>query len=153
AFGGLPYTQTTGGILQALICFQGDASMQQITGDPATSNLMMNELGVGVGCLAPNTICNTTLGLTFVAPDGVRFIDFLGRVSDPIGENGKGVNVPFVYAINPSRMAAAFNQNVLRISVINGYVSGQPIQEWWFHVGLKTWSGPHTFPAGLIAPY
>lgn len=153
AFGGVPYSQLIGGALQALIAFQGDAQMQQVTGDSATMNLSMNEIGVGVGCLAPNTICNTTMGLAFVAPDGLRFLGFNGEVSNPIGANGKGVNVPFLEAITPSRMCAAFNQNVLRLSVINGAETGQPVQEYWFDMNLKVWGGPHTFPASLIQPY
>lgn len=153
AFGGLPITQTTGGTLQSLIAFQGDSQMQQITGDIATSNLSVSSLNVGVGTLAPNTICNTLLGLSFVAPDGLRILNFAGNVTEPIGVNGDGVCVPFLNAINPSRMCAAFNQNTLRISVKNGNAAGQPTQEYWYDFGLKTWSGPHSFPAALIQPY
>jgi hypothetical protein len=153
AFGALPISQLTGGALQSLFAFQGDAQIQQITGDPVTSNLAINALPFGVGCLAPNTICNTTMGLAFVAPDGLRVITFSGQVTDPVGANGKGVNQAFLSALTPSRMCAAFNQNVLRISVTNGAVTGQPVQEWWLDFSLKVWSGPHTFPAALIEPY
>lgn len=153
AFGALPISQLTGGALQALFCFQGDAQIQQITGDQATTNLAINALPFGVGCLAPLTICNTTMGLSFVAPDGLRVITFSGQITDPVGANGKGINQPFLQAINPSRMCAAFNQNVLRITVKNGALTNQPIQEWWLDFSLKVWSGPHTFPAALIAPY
>lgn len=153
AFGGLPFTQSQGGILQALIAFQGDAQMLQITGDITASTLAMNELGIGVGTLAPNTICQTPMGLTFVAPDGVRYIDFIGRVSEPLGFAGKGVLVPFLNAINPSRMCAAYNQDVMRITVQNGNAVGQPVQEYWYHVSRKVWSGPHTFPAALIEAF
>ena len=155
AFGGLPVAQTTGGILQALIVFQGDSEMQQITGDSALSpsTLMMNELGVGVGTLAPNTICKTLMGLAFIAPDGLRIINFAATVSEPLGANGNGMCVPFLNAINPSRMCAAFNQNTLRVTVKNGAWVNQPTQEYWLDMGLKTWSGPHSFPAALIVPY
>jgi hypothetical protein len=153
AFGGLPVSQLVGGALQALIAFQGDAEMQQITGDPVTNNLALNSLNFGAGTLAPNTICATTKGLMFVSPDGVRILDFQVNLSDPIGANGKGINVPFVSALNPSRMCAAFNQNVYRVSVQNAAVTGQPTQEWWFDFSQKVWSGPHTFPAALIEGY
>lgn len=153
AFGALPISQLTGGALQSLFAFQGDAAIQQITGDSATSNLAMNAVPVGVGTLAPLTVCNTTQGIAFVSPDGLRFITFTGQVTDPVGANGKGVNTAFLNAINPSRMCAAFNQNVLRISVTNGGVTGQPTQEWWLDFSEKVWSGPHTFPASLIQPY
>ena len=153
ALGGLPFNQTTGGLLQALIAFQGDSMMQQITGDPTTSNLLVNAIGISVGTLAPNTICQTVLGLGFVAPDGFRVLTFAGVITEPIGADGEGVCYPFLSVVNPSRMAAAFNQNVLRISVQNGAAAGQPVQEYWFDFKLKVWSGPHTFPAALIVAY
>lgn len=153
ALAGLPLSAQQGGIIQALIAFQGDANMVQITGDPATNNLATNNLNVATGTLAPNTICSTPRGIAFVAPDGVRIIDFLARVSDPIGAFGDGVVVPFLSAINPSRMCAAFNQNVLRVSVKNGAAVNQPVQEYWFDFGLKIWTGPHSFPAALIQPW
>lgn len=153
AFGGLGEQQTLGGILQALICFQGDAQMQQVTGDPATSNLALNELGVGVGTLAPNAIAQTPLGLSFVAPDGLRIIGLTGNVSEPIGSNGDGVCVPFLNVVSPTRMCAAYNQNVIRISVQNGAAVGEPVQEYWYDFTLKVWSGPHTFPAALIQSF
>jgi hypothetical protein len=153
AFGGLPYTQSQGGILQALVCFQGSAQMQIVTGDQATSNLELNALGVGVGCQAPNTICQTPQGLAFVAPDGLRIINFFGNVGNPIGAYGKGVNVPFINAVSPSRMAAAFNQNVLRISCVNGALASQPAQEYWYDFSLQIWTGPHSFPAAFIQPF
>lgn len=153
ALGGLPVSQTTGGVLQALIGFQGNSGMQQVTGDPALSNLALNNLGVGVGTLAPNTICQTPQGLVFVSPDGLRMIDLLARVSEPIGHDGDGVTMPFILAINPSRMVAAYNEDVLRITVQNGNAAGQPVQEFWYHFSLKSWSGPHSFPAGQIQPW
>ncbi|HYM33408.1 MAG TPA: hypothetical protein VEU47_19065 [Candidatus Cybelea sp.] len=156
AWGGLPVQQSTGGVLQALIGFQGDTEMQQITGDAAISApnagaLAINSLGVGVGTNAPNTIAQTTLGLMFVAPDGTRYVNFIGQVSDPIGANGQGVCAPFINAINPTRMAASFNQNVYRVSVQNGAATGQPIQEYCYDFALKVWHGPHSFPSALIA--
>lgn len=152
ALGGLPYFQTTGGLLQALIAFQGDSQMQQITGDAATSNLAVNAIGIGVGTIAPLTICQTPLGLTFVSPDGVRFIDPLGRISDPIGYKGDGVINPFLNAVSPSRMCAAYNQDVFRVTVQNAAISGSPYQEYWLHVSKKVWSGPHTCACSLVQP-
>lgn len=154
AVAGLPLnTQLTGGQIQSLIAFKGAEQMWQITGDAATSNLQQNNLNVATGTLAPNTITPTTQGLAFVAPDGVRIIDFQAQVGDPIGANGAGVNVPFLSAINPSRMAAAFNENTLRITVQNGAAAASPVQEWWFNFSLQAWTGPHTFGAALIQPY
>lgn len=153
ALGGLPVYQSSGGILAALIGFQGDAEMQMVTGDALESNLTINALGVGVGCLAPNTICQTPLGLTFVAPDGLRYVNFIGQVSDPIGKEGTGVLVPFLNALFPSRMAAAYNQDVFRVTVQNATTSDAPFQDYWFHLSRKIWSGPHSFTYALVQPY
>ena len=151
---GMPLNNiTTGGVVQSLMVFKGDSIIYQITGDPATNNLQVNALNVSVGTLAPNTLCPTPLGLAFVAPDGLRIIDFTARVSDPLGANGKGVSVPFINAKNPTRMAAAYNQNVLRITCQNSQNPTQATQEFWLDFNLKIWTGPHTFPAALIQPY
>lgn len=151
---GMPLNNiTTGGIVQSLIAFKGASIMYQITGDQATSNLAVNSLNVSVGTRAPNTVVPTPLGLAFVAPDGLRIIDFTARVSDPLGANGAGVSVPFINAVTPSRMVAAFNQNVLRISCQNSLNAGQPVQEFWLDFNQKIWTGPHTFPAQQIQPY
>jgi hypothetical protein len=73
--------------------------------------------------------------------------------SDPVGANGEGVNLPFLYAVSPSRTCAAFDKNLYRVSVQNGFVDGQPFEEYWFDLTLQIWTGPHSFPAALIAPY
>lgn len=153
---GLPLNNiAVGGIIQSLIVFKGASIMYQITGDAATNNLLINEMNVSTGTFAPNTICTTPLGIAFVAPDGLRIIDYGARISDPLGANGAGVSVPFINALTPSRMCAAFNQNVLRISCQNSQAPSQPVQEFWLHLNdaLRIWSGPHTFPAQMIAAY
>lgn len=150
---GLPLqNMVVGGVVQSLIVVKGAAVMYQVTGDAATTNLAQNALNVAIGTLAPNSMCPTPLGIAFVAPDGLRIIDFQAQVGDPIGANGEGVNVPFINALFPSRMCAAFNQNTLRISVQNGLVGGTPFQEFWFNFKLKAWTGPHSFPMALIQP-
>jgi len=148
---GLPLNnQLIGGTVQSLIAFKGAEVMYQVTGDPATTNLALNEMNVITGTLAPNAVAATPYGVFFVAPDGVRPISFQGTIGDPIGANGKGVNNPFLNAINPSRMCADFNENTLRIAVQNGSISGQPYQEYWFDFSLKHWTGPHTFASSLM---
>lgn len=154
ALAGLPLSSPiTGGVIQSLIAFKGDAQMFQITGDAATSNLSLNSLNEASGTLAPNTICATPNGLAFVAPDGVRLCGFDARISEPLGIYGKGVVVPFINAVHPSRMCAAYNQNVLRISVINGAKQNTPLEEYWYDFTAGIWTGPHSFPSNLIAPY
>jgi hypothetical protein len=152
---GLPLTSTvTGGTTQALIAFKGAESLFQITGDADASGgstLAQNAITGSVGTLAPNTIVETPIGVAFIAPDGMRMLGLTGTVSDPIGANGKGVSLPFLNALNPTRMCAAFGLNVLRVSVQNGLAQGQPRQEYWFDFNEKVWTGPHTLPYSLIA--
>ena len=152
---GLPLNNQLGGIIQSLIVFKGVTNLYQITGDYSTPNnpLTVNSLNVATGTLCPLSVTTTPRGLAFIAPDGLRFIDFSAQVSDPIGISGDGVNVPFLNPVIPSRVAAAFCSNVLRISVQNSNVVGVPTQEYWFDLSRKVWSGPHTFPASLIAPW
>jgi len=88
-----------------------------------------------------------------MAPDGMRLIDFTGNVQDPIGYEGQGVTVPFVFTAQPTRVDAACNGNLLRISTQNGNIPTQPQQDWWFDFGKGCWTGPHTFPGALALPY
>lgn len=154
ALGGLPLSnQVQGGLLQALIAFKADDLYYQITGDPATNNLKQDAVVGSVGTLAPNTLTPTPQGLAYVAPDGLRIVGLDGKSSQPIGTNGLGVNVPFLNAVSPTRMCAAFDQNLIRITVQNGAVDGQPLEEYWYDFSLNIWTGPHSFPAALISPY
>lgn len=154
AAGGLGlFSSTVGGIIQSLMVFQGDAQIWQVQGDVTfAAGLTVNALNQGIGTQAPNTVTATPIGLSFVAPDGVRLIDASGKITDPIGQDGEGVVVPFLYAISPSRMTSAFNQGVLRLSVKNGKDPNQATQEYWLDFTRKIWTGPHTFPAAQIAP-
>lgn len=150
----LPLTnQVTGGTTAALIAFKGAESFFQITGDAALSTLAQSAVPSSVGTLAPNTICGVPQGVAFIAPDGLRILGFGGTVSDPIGDQGMGVNAPFVYAVNPTRMCMAYNQNTLRVTVQNGLANGEPNQEYWYNLTRKAWTGPHSFPAALISAY
>lgn len=150
---GLPLNNQLGGIIQSVMVFKGATNIYQITGDASTSNLSVNSLNVQTGTFASNTVTPTPKGLAFIAPDGLRIIDFQAHVSDPIGIDGQGVNVPFVDVVNPTRMNMSCNSNVLRVSLFNGNVSGAPAQEYWFDFARKIFSGPHTFPASIIQPF
>ena len=154
AMAGVPLLSTVvGGTVQSLIVFKGAESYYQVTGDPSTTDLAVNLVEGSVGTLAPNTLASTPQGIMYAAPDGIRVIGQTGLCSPPMGADGGGVAVPFQYAINPSRMCAAFNQNVYRISVQNGAVNEQPQQEYWHDLNLSAWTGPHSFPAALIQSY
>ncbi len=152
AIGGLGLSnQVVGGVVQSLIVFKGAESMFQVTGDPATNNLAVNDLNVISGTLAPNTLVQTPYGLLYAAPDGVRVVDFNAQISEPLGANGKGVNLPFINVVSPSRMCADFNENALRVSLQNGTISGAPYQEYHFDFSLKIWTGPHTSANYMIS--
>lgn len=147
-------TQLTGGVVQSLIVFKGVTGMYQITGDPTTNNLERDSIAVATGTLAPLSVCNTTNGLAFMAPDGFRVLGFDSNVSPPIGVAGSGVTLPFSYTSVPSRVCAAFNAGVLRASTQNAYLAGAPSYEYWCHFDREMrWSGPHNFPASNIQPY
>ena len=155
AFGQLRLYNQLGGIIQALIVFKGTANIYQITGDAALSppTLAVNAMNFATGTMAPNSICSTPRGLAFVAPDGLRIIDFSANISDPIGYDGQGVSAPFIYSNVPSRIAAACNGNIIRVSTQNQLQVANSFQEYWYDLERKIWSGPHTFPASLIQPY
>lgn len=153
AFGSLALFNQLGGIVQSLMVFKGVTNIFQITGDSALMTLAVNALNITTGTLAPNSVVSTPQGLAFVAPDGVRLIDFDAKIEDPLGLDGMGVAAPFIYSVVPSRIAAACSGNILRISTQNGLASGSPNQEFWYDFARGIWSGPHTFPASLIQPY
>jgi hypothetical protein len=142
-----------GGITQALMVFKGVSAMYQITGDAAdqlASTLTRNTMGVPTGTLGPNSIVSTPKGMMFIAPDGLRVLDFNSIISEPIGVDGMGKTLPFVYSNVPSRVAAAANGSVVRISVQDNTLLGSPWVEYWYDIPRQSWSGPHTFPAAMI---
>ena len=143
----------TGGIVQAIVAFEGTAKIQQITGDQSLGNLLMNAMPVATGTLANLSVVPCEIGLAFVCPQGLRVIEFSGAVSPIIGERGRGKAVPFIYALHPSRICAAANVDVLRLSVQRGDLTDNPTQEWWYDLRRSIWTGPHTFPASLIQPW
>jgi hypothetical protein len=55
-------------------------------------------------------------------------------------------------------MCAAYNEDVYRVSVTYNLTSGGAPQptlvsaDFWYHVKLQAWSGPHSFPARAIIP-
>lgn len=150
---GLPLENQLGGIVQSLIVFKDSSNMYQITGDFSLSTLAKNAMNVATGTKAPRSICVTPKGIIFVSPDGIRLVDFNARVSDPIGEEGAGVNNPFINALYPSRISAAANASTVRFTVQDGSAPGTPTSEYWFDLVKQKWSGPHTFPTDLALAY
>lgn len=154
ALAGLPLNNQLGGIIQSAIVFKGASIMYQVTGDPAANTAAgpwtKNALNVATGTLAPRSVAPSPLGLMFMSPQGLRTIGFTAQVSPPLGANGKGISTPFIGAPTPSRMAVAANASILRASVTDA--NGQQ-REFWYDMTRSTWTGPHTFPATMIAPY
>lgn len=151
--GGLALQNQLGGVIQALMIFKDVTNIYQVTGDYALNNLSINTLNVATGTFAPNTVQSTSKGLAFVAPDGLRLIDFGATVSDPIGKAGDGITAPFFFSLVPSRMCACYNGGVYRVQVQNGQAVGSPQQQWWYDFVREVWSGPHTQAASLMAAY
>lgn len=169
---GLALSNQLGGIIQSLIVFKGVSNIYQIIGDAAFGNLTKNSMNVATGTLSPNTIASSEKGLFFLAPDGVRLIDFNAQVSDPIGKDGDGITAPFISILVPSRASAAYNFGIYRVQVQNGlfvnvggawssgFSSGfgpgvvfTQQQEWWYDDVRQLWSGPHTVQVSLSIPY
>ena len=149
---GLPLSNQLGGIIQSLMVFTAE-NVFQITGDPTSNSLSKNSLNVAIGTSAPLSIVETPEGIAFVAPDGLRTIDFNARLSDPKGFAGQGITNAFKQAVTPSRIVAACNATTIRISVQNGAATGQPVQEWCYDLQRQIWFGPHTLTASLIQPW
>ena len=149
----------TTGIVAALLAFEGVSKIQQITGDPETSNLAMNALPVATGTAAPLTITPCELGTAFISPEGLRVVQFNGTISDPIGDAGSGITLPFVYSAVPSRMCAAATAHTIRISTQNGAppppnvppFMPAPQQEWWWDIRPQGVDRADEFP-GVADP-
>ena len=143
---------STGGVTQAMYVFkaatQGMPNIYQITGDIGTTNLSSQALNAGVSTVAPNSIISTPLGLFFVAPDGLRYIDTQGHVQPPIGYAGTGKVTQFLNAAPQSRISGACNANTMRFALYNS-ISGN-VEDWCYDLVRQSWYGPHTFPAGLV---
>lgn len=153
---GLPLTnQLQGGIIQSIMCFVGTTTIYQVTGDASstTAPLQINQLNVSTGTYSQNSVCATPRGLCFASPEGLRFINYTAQISDPVGNNGKGVVKPIFNALVHSRVALAYAGDVIRVSLQNAGVASNPFQEYFMHLSLGRWSGPHTFPASLIQGY
>lgn len=155
ALAGLPLNTTIGGIIQSLMVVKDSRNIYQVTGDPTlTANpLVINTLNVPTGTLAPAALVPTPQGLAFVSPDGLRFIDFTARIGNIVGQDGKGISIPFSHSNVPSRMIAASNGEVLRISTQNAFLPNTPYQEWWFDYGRQIFTGPHTSAMTSLSPY
>lgn len=143
---GLPMTTAISGIIQALIAFK-ENNIWQITGDAATSNLALNTLNIASGSIAPNSIATTPQGLVYMDHDGIRIIQPTGAVQGPLND----IRLPFINATYPSRVAAASNGTIYRITVPNALTG--TTQNYWFDFSRNGWTGPHSFVDGLVKSF
>jgi hypothetical protein len=121
-----------------------------ITGDPTTSNLANNTLSsAGIGTVSPLAVSPTQIGVFFPAADGLRCVELSGNITDPLPD----VRVPFISAINKTRMSGAYNSGVYRCCLQSGTLAGSPFQEYWFDLTHKMWNGPHTFQQNIITTW
>lgn len=150
--GKIPLSSVTAGSVEALMAFK-EATINQITGDVALNTLLNSEVATGIGTRSPLSITPTPYGLMFVSQFGLRNISIGGEMSGIVGADGGGVSVPFINAVEPSRIAAGFNVHTYRVNVQNSNIPTLPYQDWWYNSDLKSWTGPHTFPASLIDKY
>ena len=135
--------------LQGLLVFKGNL-VTLVTGDPTTSNFANNVLSPsGVGTTSPNAVSATTVGVYFVDVDGLRCVELSGNITDPLPD----VRVPFISAINRTRISGAYNAGVYRVCLQNGAVANTPFQEFWFDLKYRLWTGPHSFRQDVCVPY
>lgn len=154
ALAGVPLTsQLTGGVQQSMTVFKGAGTLYQITGDAASSNLADNAVVGSVGTLAPRSIVGTPDGITFLAVDGMRTLGLTGTLSGPVNVDGQGVAIPFLNALYPSRLVAAYAENIYRVTVQDASQPGDPMSEYWFEINKGIWTGPHTITARAVQAY
>lgn len=145
----LTMVTTQGAVLQSLLIFKENL-ISQLNGDPTTNNLALNDLSpAGVGTSSSRSVSASPNGVIFVDNDGVRLVTQTGNVTDPLPD----VRVPFIYALNRSRISGDYSNDVYRVCLQNGNVSGNPFQEFWYDFKYKQWTGPHTFQQSMVVAY
>ncbi len=142
----LPTSSTALNITQGLLAFKL-TRVALITGDAVGTGangiapLALNELSSTVGTAAPRSVVSTPQGVRFMANDGIREINFYGFLSEPDAD----LAFPFISALTPSRVCAAFNADIYRICLQNGSKVTTPFEDYWYEYKRKGWSGPHSF--------
>jgi len=146
----------TQGILSALIAFKAN-SIWQITGDwnyggsTTGGNLALNQITASIGCSAPRTAVPTPVGIMFMAVDGIRTIPTLSMA---VSEPHPDVVYPFFNCTQPTRACAAYSADTYRISLDTVTTTDMLGRfEYWLPLKVGKWSGPHSFPADVIAPF
>jgi hypothetical protein len=110
-------------------------------------------MSIATGTISPLSVVTTPRGLGFMSPEGFRIIDYQSNISDPIGIDGQGVVAPFIYTVEPSRISAGCNGNIIRVSTQTTTTAGITTFEYWYDLGRQIWHGPHTFASTVIQPW
>jgi hypothetical protein len=143
-----PTTTSVQGIIQSLTVFKANVTAT-ISGDSADQNLALSIISSAIGTKAGRSVCPATDGTLFVTSDGVRLLKQDGTFS----ETNADLKVPFINAVFPSRISGCYNNGIYRVSVQNGSVAGNPMQEYWLDVRRNGWTGPHSFVQDMACPY
>jgi hypothetical protein len=153
---GLPIQTTSAGIIGALVVFKG-SSCWQVTGDPVTNNLGLNYISLTTGCSAPRSIVQGPFGIFFAAVDGPYILSYVGTLDALSHQPGSGMPAdlqkPFQNATTPSRIAAGFTGNAYRVCVRTTLFGNTSLNDYWYDIRRKRWTGPHTFTYDCASPF
>lgn len=139
---GLPVSTGTQGILQALIIFKGTGNgIWQVTGDSATSNLILNQLSGSNGTDAPRSVQAVPTGLAYMDSDGVRVVTLLGQIN----YLNSDIVQPFLSAATPSRAVAVYANSIYRICLHTAIAGTAITGDFWYDFLYQRWNGWHSF--------
>ena len=154
AFSGLPIQTSSGGVVSGLMVFK-QFQIWQIIGDAAiTGSLSINFLSLNVGCLSPRTITQTPVGTIFAGMDGPYLISPLGAVIPLTKDSSKltpDLQAPFQNIRNPSRACGSFSGSIYRVCLETIRDGNNTVDDYWFDVTRRRWSGPHTFAYDCVS--
>lgn len=148
----VPLGTSVQGILQGLCVFK-NTYIAVVTGDDTQGNLTVNTISSEIGTYSPRSIAATDIGIMFAAVDGSRTIKFDGNGNGALQEPNTDLSTPFVFMLNRTRCSAGYNNSIYRISVTNGNKPNQPLEEYWYDLKRKGWTGPHTFVQNFCTAY
>jgi len=155
ALQGLPVQTSSSGVFQALMVFKA-FQVWQVTGDSATSNLLINFLSLTVGTSSPRSIALSPRGLYFASIAGPYFIGQLGNV-EAVTNSGQvtdpDIVSPFQNAVTPSRIAGGYSNGIYRVCMETIIRGTQAKNDYWFDERRRRWTGPHSFSYDCASQY
>lgn len=155
ALAGLPVLTTSSGVVAALIVFKGFQTWQ-ITGDTVTSDLAENFLSLSVGTLAPRSVAESPRGIYFASTSGPKMVDPYGQIKN-VTHGGQELEadlvVPWQNMTTPSRVAAAYSDDIYRICMQTTIEGDVQTNDYWFDENKNRWTGPHSFAYDCAAQH